>query len=156
MMNRLTWATVVPLLLIGWGVTVWHPSLREGGRARGGDEKAEGEAKPTGKGRAPYVHTVVFYLKEDAPKDEVEQIIADAHGLLAKIPSVKGLWIGRPAEKATPKLAVTDYHVAWTLLFDDYAGLQQYLDHKLHVKFRDKHAKHAERVLIYDFINQKQ
>lgn len=42
------------------------------------------------------------YLKEDAPRDEAEKIIADGHRLLAKIPSVKGLWIGRPAEKATP------------------------------------------------------
>jgi hypothetical protein len=151
MKKRLTW--VVVLTLIGWGASGWHPSPRGG--ARGGDEKAKGEAKPKGEARPPYIHTVVFYLKADAPKDETEKIIADAHGLLARIPSVKGLWIGRPAEKATPKLAITDYHVAWTLLFDDYAGLQEYLDHPLHVQFREKHAKHAERVLVYDFLNQR-
>ena len=153
MKNRLTW--VVVLILIGGGVSGWNPSPGGGGRARGGDEKTQGEAKPKAGPKPPYVHTVVFYLKADAPRGEAEKIIADAHGLLARIPSVKGLWIGRPAEKATPKLAVTDYHVAWTLLFDDYAGLQEYLDHKLHLEFREKHAKHAERVLIYDFINQK-
>ena len=153
MKKSLTW--VVALILIGWGVSGWRPSPRGVGSARGGDEKKEGEAKPRGEAKPPYVHTVVFYLKEDAPRGEAERIIADAHGLLARIPSVKGLWIGRPAEQATPKLAVTDYHVAWTLLFDDYAGLQEYLDHKLHLEFREKHAKHAERVLIYDFINQK-
>jgi hypothetical protein len=104
--------------------------------------------------KPPYVHTVVFYLKKDAPADETEKIIADAHALLAQIPSVKGLWIGRPAEKATPNLALTDYHVAWTMLFDDFPGLQAYLEHKLHLEFREKHAKHAERVLVYDFVNQ--
>lgn len=144
------------LILIGWGVSGWYLLPKGSGRAQGGDgKKAEEAAKLKGEARPPYVHTVVFYLKKDAPKDETEQIIADAHTLLAKIPSVKGLWIGRPAEKATPNLAVGDYHVAWVLLFDDYAGLQEYLDHKLHLEFREKHAKHAERVLIYDFINQK-
>lgn len=155
MKNTLTWVTAVVLILTGWGVSAWHPLPRGSGKTRGCDEQAEGEAKPKGEARPPYVHTVVFYLKEDAPKDEAEKIIGDAHGLLAKIPAVKGLWIGRPADQATPKLAVTDYHVAWVLLFDDYAGLQEYLDHKLHLEFREKHAKHAERVLIYDFINQK-
>lgn len=147
MKYRLAWFAVV--FQIACCESAWFPSPRGDGRAMGGDELAQPQARP------PYVHTVIFYLKEDAPKDETEQIIADAHNLLAKIPSVKGLWIGRPAEKATPKLAVTDYHVAWTLLFDDYAGLQEYLDHKLHVQFREKHAKHAERVLVYDFVNQK-
>jgi len=155
MKNSRTWVTLAVVVLIGYAVFVWNPSFQGVGRVRGGDEKTEGQARSKGEPRPPYVHTVVFYLKQDAPEGEVERIIADAHGLLARIPSVKGLWIGRPAEKATPKLAVTDYHVAWTLLFDDYTGLQEYLDHKLHVEFREKHAKHAERVLIYDFIHQE-
>lgn len=108
----------------------------------------EASAKP------PYVHTVVFYMKKDAPKDEVENLIADAHRLLAKVPSVREFRIGRPAEKGTPNLAVTDFNVSFMMLFDDYAGLQEYLEHKLHVEFREKHAKHAERILVYDFVNQ--
>lgn len=155
MRNSLTWVTVVVLILTGWAGFAWPPSPRAGGNARGGEEKAERELKPEGQVKTPYVHTVVFYLKKDAPRDEVKNIIVDAHGLLARIPSVKGLWVGRPAEKATPELAVKDYHVSWVLLFEDYKGLQEYLEHKLHHQFREKHAKHAERVLVYDVVNQE-
>jgi hypothetical protein len=112
-------------------------------------KKEKGAAKP------PYVHAVIFYLKKDAPKDEVETLIDDSHKLLAKIPSVKGLWVGRPAEKSTPKFAVTDYQVGLLVLFDNADGLTEYLDHKLHLEYVEKHAKHFERVPVYDFINQK-
>jgi hypothetical protein len=146
--------------LIVWAMWTWTRGQERGGRAFGGDgapgnRKGEREDQRQGAARPPYVHTVIFYLKEDAPKDQVENMIADAHRLLARIPAVKGLWIGRPAEKSTPMLAVTDYQVAMLLLFDDYAGLQEYLEHKLHLEFREKHARHAERVPVYDFVNQK-
>lgn len=108
----------------------------------------KGIAKPT------YVHAVIFYMKKDAPKTAVQDLIADAHKLLAKIPSVKHLWVGRPAEKATPKFALSDYQVGLLVLFDNYQGLQEYLDHKLHTEFVEKHAKHWDRVPVYDFVNQ--
>lgn len=155
MKSSLTWVMVMVLILTGWAGLAWPPSPQAGGSTRGGEEKAEKERKPKVPVKPPYVHTVIFYLKKDAPRDEAKNIITDAHGLLARIPSVKGLWVGRPAEKDTPELAVTDYHVAWVLLFEDYEGLQEYLEHKLHHQFREKHAKHAERVLVYDVINQE-
>lgn len=105
--------------------------------------------------KAPYVHSVIFYLKKDAPKDEGKALIADAHDLLAKIPSVRTIKIGPPAEKATPKVAVTDYQIGLLVLFDNYDGLKTYLDHDLHLKFVDKHMKHIEKVLVYDFENAK-
>src|SRR5256885_1804924 len=61
------------------------------------------------KADAPYVHCVIFTLKKDAPKDEAKALVADAHELLAKIPTVRSLKIGPPAEKSTPTFAVTDY-----------------------------------------------
>jgi Stress responsive A/B Barrel Domain len=110
------------------------------------------EVKQSAKAR--YVHTVIWYFRDDAPKDEADTLIADAHRLLAKIPSVRGLWIGRPADQATPKLAQTDYQVGMMLLFDDYAGLKDYLDHELHLEFRAKHAHHAQRVPVFDFVDR--
>ncbi|MCI0464699.1 MAG: Dabb family protein [Gemmataceae bacterium] len=108
-----------------------------------------------GKKKAPYVHTVYFYLKKDAPKEEVSALIEDSHKLLAKIPSVRGLWVGRPAEQSTPKFAAKDYAVGLLVLFDDYAGLEQYLKHPLHDEYLEKHGKHWEKVSVYDFMNQK-
>jgi hypothetical protein len=107
------------------------------------------------KGMAPYVHTVIFYLKKDPPKDAIDSAIADAHKMLAKIPSVRGLWIGKPAVKATPKFAAKDYDIGLLVLFDNYDGLQEYLDHKLHTQFVEKHGKNFEKVTVFDFMNQK-
>jgi hypothetical protein len=109
------------------------------------------------KGSAPYVHVVIFYLKPEAPSGAVQEMIADAHELLAKIPSVRGVQAGRPAAQATPDLAQKDYQVGLVVLFDNYDGLKTYLDHPLHTKYVEKHGKHVEmkKLQIYDFINQQ-
>jgi hypothetical protein len=104
---------------------------------------------------APYVHSVVFYLKKDAPKDAADKLIVATNDLLRKIPTVRGLWVGQPASKATPKVAVLDYQVGLLVLFDDAQGLETYLNHPLHVEFVEKHTKNVERVLVYDFVNQQ-
>lgn len=105
---------------------------------------------------APYAHVVIFYLKPDAPKNAAEEMIADAHGMLAKIPTVRSIRIGRPAEMATPDFAKKDYQLGLLVLCDDYNGLKTYLDHPLHTKYVEKHLKHVDekKLLVYDFINQ--
>ena len=117
-------------------------------RLGGADEKG------IPKGDAPYVHSVVFYLKKDAPKGAAQDLITDAYELLAKIPSVKNIKIGRPAEMSTPKYAVTDYQVGLLVLFENYDGLKTYLDHPLHLKYVDKNLQHVDKALVYDFVNQ--
>lgn len=104
----------------------------------------------------PYVHAVIFYLKKDAPKDTVAKALVDAHELLAKVPTVRKLWVGRPAAKSTPKFAKTDYDLGLLVLFDNYDGLQKYLDHPLHTKFVDRYGPYFDVVNVYDFENQKQ
>ncbi|OAI51338.1 hypothetical protein AYO44_00580 [Planctomycetaceae bacterium SCGC AG-212-F19] len=106
------------------------------------------------KADAPFVHTVIFYLKKDAPKDEGKALVDDATELLAKIPSVRMVKIGPPSDKTTPKVGVTDYQVGLLVLFDNADGLKTYLDHPLHVKYVEKHEKHIDKVLVYDFVNQ--
>jgi hypothetical protein len=116
---------------------------------------ADKDKPAAGKGDPPYVHAVFFYLKKDAPKGEVESLIADTHELLGNIPSVRKLWVGRPAEKSTPKFARTDYQVGLLVLFDNYEGLQEYLDHPKHTQYVEKHSKYWDTVPVYDFVNQK-
>ena len=108
------------------------------------------------KAKARFVHTVIFTLKKDAPKDEEAQMIADCHEMLGKIPSVRQLRAGRPAEKGTPSLAKKDYAVALTIFFDDYDGLMTYDKHELHKKFVEKHLPHVEveKLLVYDSEDQ--
>jgi stress responsive alpha/beta barrel protein len=123
--------------------------------ALAGRATVRADEKPAAKATPPYVHAVIFYLKKDAPKDEVESLIRDTHEMLGKIPTVRKLWVGRPAEKNTPKFAVTDYQVGLLVLFDNYEGLQTYLDHDLHQQYLKRHGEHWERVPVYDFINQQ-
>jgi hypothetical protein len=117
--------------------------------AAGADDKAA-----VGKNDPPYVHAVIFYLKKEAPASAVPEAIADAHKLLEKIPSVRKLWVGRPAEQSTPDFAKKDYDFGLLVLFDNYEGLKAYLDHPQHLEYVKKHAGHFNTVLVYDFINQ--
>ena len=117
------------------------PRAAEAGQAAGGQA-------------ASYVHTVIFHLKKDAPEGEAQALIADAHELLSKIPSVRGLRIGRPAAQGTPDLAKKDFQVGLLVLFDDFAGLKTYLDHPLHTEFLKRHGEFWEKVPVYDFVNQ--
>jgi hypothetical protein len=129
----------------------WWASLACPVQSAGQVEKAKA-AKP-----GAFVHTVVFHVKKDAPKDEIAALISDAHELLATIPSVRELRVGRPAEKGTPDLAKKDFQVGLLVLFDDFAGLQTYLDHPQHQKYVQKHLNHIEpeKLLVYDFVDQK-
>jgi hypothetical protein len=99
-----------------------------------------------------FVHTVFFYLKKDAPANEADALIADAQKSLAKIPSVREIRAGKPAEKATP-VAVKDYQVGLLVRFDDAEGLHTYLDHPLHKEYVSAHEKNLDKVLVYDFLS---
>lgn len=106
---------------------------------------------------APYVHVVIFHLKKDAPSGTAEGMIADAHELLAKIPSVRGVQAGKPADKATPDFAKKDYQVGLVVLLDNFEGLETYLKHPLHEKYVNKYLKNVDetKLIVYDFVNSK-
>jgi hypothetical protein len=132
---------LVPLLVLAWFIA-GHGAADP---VRVAADKAD---------KANYVHAVVFYLRKDAPKGEADALIADAHDLLEKIPSVRSLKIGLPADKATPKVSVNDYQVGLLCTFDDFDGLKSYLEHPQHLKYVDKHEKNLDKVLVYDFIGK--
>jgi hypothetical protein len=134
------------------GMTAWAGLTPVG---RTGDQP-QTTAAGAGK-RGSFVHMVIFHLKKDAPANEVEALIADAHEMLGAIPSVRDLKVGRPAEKGTPDFAKKDFQVGLYVLFDDPAGLETYLKHPMHLKYVEKHIKQVdtEKLLVYDFIDQK-
>ena len=103
---------------------------------------------------AGLVHVVVLKLKSDSSSGETQSVIDDTYAQLSKIKTVRGVWAGKPASKATPD-AVTDYTVALVFLFDDAAGLKSYLSDPVHTKFADKHLKKWETPVIYDFEPKK-
>lgn len=104
---------------------------------------------------APYVHAVIFYMKKEAPQGAIDAAIADVTQLLAGIPSVRGVRVGRPAKMATPDYAKSDYNFGLLVLFNDYAGLKEYLDHPKHLEYVKRHGNHFDKVLVYDFEDKK-
>jgi hypothetical protein len=103
----------------------------------------------------PLVHAVIFYLKADAPADTTDEIIKDCHEMLAKVPTVRLLKAGKPAD--APGRAKKDYAVGLVILFDDVEGLKTYIDHPLHKEFVAKHLKHLDvtKLAGYDFSDAK-
>ena len=120
----------------------------------GAEDKKDDKGTKTA---ANYVHVVVFHLKKEAPKDAVAAAIADCHGLLESIPSVRGIKVGRPAEMGTPDLAKKNYDFALLVLVDDFAGLKAYLEHPQHLQFVEKHGKNFDlaNLQVFDFSNEK-
>src|SRR4051812_37157229 len=98
-----------------------------------------------------FVHTVLFYLKPETPADAREKLIQGCHTLLAKVPTVKELWAGQPAN--TPREIVDNsYGVGLTVCFADRAGHDVYQEHPLHLQFIAENKAWWERVRIYDFL----
>jgi hypothetical protein len=103
---------------------------------------------------AGLVHVVILKLKADSSSGEAQAVIDDTYSQLSKIKTVRGVWAGKPATKATPE-AAGDYAVALVFVFDDVAGLKAYLKDPAHTKFADKHLKLWETPLVYDFEPKK-
>jgi Stress responsive A/B Barrel Domain len=98
-----------------------------------------------------YVHTVILKLKSDSDSTEGQSLLDDLPSL-SKISTVRGLWYGRPADKATPDFANKDFTVGITVLFDNYDGLKKYLDDPVHKKLADTHLKFFEKPVVYDVL----
>jgi stress responsive alpha/beta barrel protein len=114
--------------------------------------RAEGKKS----GSTPYVHTVIFYLKADAPAGTADEILADCHEMLSKIPTVRLLKAGRTAEDVSPPTK-KDFAVGLLVLFDDVEGFKAYAKHPQHLKFVSKHGKNLDvsKLAIYDFVDAK-
>src|SRR6476660_8000472 len=52
------------------------------------------------------IHTVFFWLKDSAPLGERQRLVEGCMALLGKIPAVRHIWAGPPAN--TPKREVID------------------------------------------------
>lgn len=97
------------------------------------------------------IHAVYFWLNENAPAGEAGRLADSCRTLLGKIPGVRHLWAGGPAN--TPRRDVVDatYAVALLVVLDD-AGKSHdvYQEHPLHKEFIARHKEHWSRVQIYD------
>ena len=99
---------------------------------------------------APFVHVVFFKTKGESPDKAAAEIVKDIDSMLASLPTVKAIRVGRPAPTATRPVVDANYDVGLFLLFEDQKGLQEYLDHPRHVEFAKKHDTVCD-VRVFDF-----
>ncbi len=97
-----------------------------------------------------FTHVVLFWIKPTAPADMQQQMIDDCNTLLAKIPGVRHLTVGKPA--MTPRPVVDNsYHVGLCVILDDSAGHDAYQAHPLHAEFLGKYRQQWQALKVYDF-----
>lgn len=113
---------------------------------------SESEGKPVVQieERAPFIHTVFFYLNNEV----YDEALADFELGLAKlgdIKSVSNLRFGKPA--MTPRDVVdNNYSYALIVEFDDVAAHDAYQDDPIHLKFIEEHQNLWSEVKVYDSI----
>ena len=98
-----------------------------------------------------FIHTVYFWLKPGTPAAARQQLIDDCVAYLGKVPTVRQLFAGVPAN--TPREVVDNsYGVGLTVVLDDVAGHDVYQEHPLHKEFIARNKEHWQRVQIYDYV----
>ncbi len=99
-----------------------------------------------------FVHSVYFWLKEDATeveKEKFESSLAE----MAKIESISKVYYGPPA--MTPRSVVDNsYDYAWITFFKNKAAHDAYQIDPIHDHFKKVNADLWERVQIYDSLYQ--
>ncbi len=99
---------------------------------------------------AMFIHTVYFWLTENAPPTAREQLVRDCRQILGKVPTVRHLFAGPPA--MTPRDVVDNsYAVGLTVILDDSAAHEVYQKHPLHMDFIAANKPNWRRVQVYDF-----
>ena len=97
-----------------------------------------------------FVHVVYFWMKPGAPDGARAKLLEDCRSYLARIPTVRHLWTGRPA--MTPREVVDNsYDVGLCVVLDGSPGHDVYQEHPLHKEFIARNREHWERVQVYDF-----
>jgi hypothetical protein len=97
-----------------------------------------------------FVHTVFFWMKAGVSDADRRQLVNDCLELLAKVPTVKQIWAGRPAQ--TPREVVDNsYDVGLTVILADKAGHDVYQEHPLHLDFIKRNKPSWARVQVYDY-----
>ena len=116
-------------------------------------EPGEGAARKLINDKAPFVHTVLFRLPPGTDPEKTDGLIDDIRTQLEPLPTIEGLWAGRPASTKTPERPIVDddYDVGLMVLFKDEKALNDYLNHPTHAAFARKWDALCT-VRVFDFV----
>jgi hypothetical protein len=96
------------------------------------------------------VHTVFFKFKESSTEADVQSCAGDARNLLAKVETVKALYIGSPADTEVRPVSVRDFDLGLTVLFENISDQDVYQVHPLHDEFIANNKDNWSSVSVYD------
>jgi len=97
------------------------------------------------------LHSVYFWLRKDLTEAEKKDFL-NYFEVLKKIPEVKSINYGVPAQ--TEKREVVDHSYSYNLLltFENLADISVYGNHPEHIKGAQQYQKYWERVEVKDTI----
>lgn len=95
------------------------------------------------------LHSVFFYLNENAPAGTSVDMQADIKTKLSQIDTVINIWAG-PPEDIDRDVVDNDYGMSLHAMFEDREGLQAYQSDPLHVAFVETFKPYFERIRVYD------
>jgi hypothetical protein len=97
-----------------------------------------------------FVHVVLFWLTENTPASARAQMQKDAVNTLQKIPTVKHVFAGIPAN--TPRDIVDNsYDLGLCVIFPSSADHDAYQIHPLHKQFIANYAQYWSKIQAFDF-----
>lgn len=98
------------------------------------------------------IHHVFFWLKNPASEADRNQLLEGVRSL-AKIATVRQIYVGTPASTEKRDVVDNSYHVSELLFFDDLAGQKAYQDDPIHQAFVANYSHLWERVIVYDMLS---
>ena len=96
------------------------------------------------------VHTVFFKFTETSSEADIRSCADDARNLLAKVETVKALYVGSPADTEVRPVSVRDFDLSLTVLFESIPDQNVYQDHPLHDEFIANNKDNWGSVSVYD------
>ncbi len=91
-------------------------------------------------------HIVLFAVEEDAPEEDVEDLISSLRALKESIPSVRDFSVGEDFSGRAG-----EYTHALFARFETRDGLQEYLEHPDHLAVVEKLDAHTSGRLVADY-----
>lgn len=118
-----------------------------------GDKQDEHHRAPSMvKTAAPgLIHHVYFWTEPDTDQAGMVKALR----ALAKIESVKAVYVGVPMPKKAEPAGDNPFQVSLIVHFDSQEGLNAYLPHSVHQALLDKYKKKWKSVVVYDSVPEK-
>jgi hypothetical protein len=95
------------------------------------------------------LHSVYFYLKEDAPTGLVNKMKSDIITDLAAINSVRSMYAGGPLG-VDRNVVDNDYSMSLQAFFENRNGLNSYQQDPVHLSFVAKYKQYWDHIKVFD------